>query len=128
MDAGYSKKEIDMALNNLRDNNPDNNKSIDPRILKSLQTIDKDENYANALLSKQKQLRAEANREVGLTAAQQNALKNKPSLNINWNNKNYKLSPEEILQIKSSTKETTQSTRFGSKRVVSVDTKGFNKN
>jgi len=128
MDAGYSKKEIDMALNNLRDSNPDNNKSIDPRILKSLQTIDKDENYANALISKQKQLRAEANREVGLTAAQQNALKNKPSLNINWNNKNYKLSPEEILQIKSSTKETTQSTRFGSKRVVSVDTKGFNKN
>ena len=128
MDAGYSKKEIDMALNNLRDSNPDNNKSIDPRILKSLQTIDKDENYANALLSKQKQLRAEANREVGLTAAQQNALKNKPSLNINWNNKNYKLSPEEILQIKSSTKEITQNTRFGTKRVVSVDTKGFNKN
>ena len=128
MDAGYSKKEIDMALNNLRDSNPDNNKSIDPRILKSLQAIDKDENYANALISKQKQLRAEANREVGLTAAQQRALENKPSLNINWNNKNYKLSPEEILQIKSSTKETTQNTRFGSKRVVSVDTKGFNKN
>ena len=128
MDAGYSKKEIDMALNNLRDSNPDNNKSIDPRILKSLQAIDKDENYANALISKQKQLRAEANKEVGLSTAQQKALEKKPSLNITWNNKNYKLSPEEILQIKSSTNESVQNTRFGSKRIVSVNTKGFNKN
>lgn len=128
MDAGYSKKEIDMALNNLRDSNPDNNKSIDPRILKSLQTIDKDENYANALITKQKQLRAEANKEVGLSTAQQKALEKKPSLNITWNNKNYKLSPEEILQIKSSTNESVQNTRYGSKRIVSVNTKGFNKN
>ena len=128
MDAGYSKKEIDMALNNLRDSNPDNNKSIDPRILKSLQVIDKDENYANALISKQKQLRAEANKEVGLSTAQQKALEKKPSLNITWDNKNYKLSPEEILQIKSSTNESVQNTRFGSKRIVSVNTKGFNKN
>ena len=36
MDAGYSKKEIDMALNNLRDSNPDNNKSINNIILKSI--------------------------------------------------------------------------------------------
>ena len=34
------------------------------------------------------------------------------------------LSPEEILQIKSSTNESVQNTRFGSKRIVSVDTKG----
>ena len=128
IDAGYSKKEIDMALNNLRDSNPDNNKSIDPRILKSLQTIDRDENYANSLITKQKQLRAEANKEVGLSTAQQKALEKKPSLNITWNNKNYKLSPEEILQIKSSTNESVQNTRFGSKRIVSVNTKGFNKN
>lgn len=64
MDAGYSKKEIDMALNNLRDSNPDNNKSIDPRILKSLQVIDKDENYANSLITKQKQLKNKIYKEV----------------------------------------------------------------
>ena len=56
-----------MALNNLRDSNPDNNKSIDPRILKSLQAIDKDENYANALISKQKQLKQESYKQANVS-------------------------------------------------------------
>lgn len=67
IDAGYSKKEIDMALNKLRDSNPDNDKSIDPRILKSLQSIDKDENYANALILKQKQLKQESYKQANVS-------------------------------------------------------------
>lgn len=67
IDAGYSKKEIDMALNKLRDSNPDNDKSIDPRILKSLQSIDKDENYANALILKQKQLKQKSYKQANVS-------------------------------------------------------------
>ena len=103
MDAGYSKKEIDMALNNLRDSNPDNNKSIDPRILKSLQVIDKDENYANALISKQKQLKQESYKQANVSGKLQEFKTQSTNLitpiSVNIGGQKISLNKEELYEI-----------------------------
>ncbi len=103
MDAGYSKKEIDMALNNLRDSNPDNNKSIDPRILKSLQAIDKDENYANALISKQKQLKQESYKQANVSGKLQDFKTQSVNLitpiSVNIGGQKINLNREELYEI-----------------------------
>ena len=103
MDAGYSKKEIDMALNNLRDSNPDNNKSIDPRILKSLHAIDKDENYANALISKQKQLKQESYKQANVSGKLQEFKIQSTNLitpiSVNVGGQKINLSKEELYEI-----------------------------
>ena len=103
MDAGYSKKEIDMALNNLRDSNPDNNKSIDPRILKSLYAIDKDENYANALISKQKQLKQESYKQANVSGKLQEFKTQSVNLitpiSVNIGGQRISLTKEELYEI-----------------------------
>ena len=126
-DAGFNDQRIDMMLANLRDGNPDNDRNVPAVALNLLESINKNENYMNSLLINKKRLKQEADKEAGVTQVQRKAIENKPPLNINWGGKNYKLSPEEILQIEAATKETTQGTRFGTKRITKVDTKGFNK-
>ena len=92
-----------MALNNLRDSNPDNNKSIDPRILKSLQAIDKDENYANALISKQKQLKQESYKQANVSGKLQDFKTQSVNLitpiSVNIGGQKINLNREELYEI-----------------------------
>lgn len=116
--AGYTDAQINMMLNKKMD--------VPPKAMGVIEEIRREQNYLKALEVKEKKIRAEADKEANVSEEKRKALQNKPSLNVSWKGVNYQLSPEEILGIRSATKESKQDTRFGVRRIVTVDESGLN--
>jgi hypothetical protein len=117
--AGYNDAEINMMLNKKMD--------IPPKAMGTIQEILKQQNYLQSLKDKSDKIRAQADKEAGVSEEKANAVKNKPSLNITWNGKNLQLSPEEILGIEAATTTSTQASRGGNRRITTINTQGLNK-
>lgn len=118
MNAGYTKEQVNMMLTKKLD--------IPAKAAGTIQAILKDQNYLKSLQSKEATLRAESDKEAGVTGLKAQLLTNKPGLDITFKGTKLQLSPEEILGIQSATKTTTQASKGGNRRTVTVDTQGFN--
>lgn len=117
--AGYTDEQINLMLNKKMD--------VPPKAIGVIEEIRRQQNYLKSLETKEKQLRAQADKEAGVTEAKRKALENKPSLNVSWGGKNYQLTSEEILGIESATRTVNQATKFGNRKTVTVNKQGLNK-
>jgi hypothetical protein len=127
LNAGYSENEINAMINSY-EKNP-SGASIPAKAVGAIQSILRNKNYLTSLQEKEKNLRAEADKEAGILEIKQRAIQNKPGLDVTINGTRHKLSPEEILQIKLATSEKIIGrNRQGQAKEVNVDMTGMNAN
>jgi hypothetical protein len=118
---GYSQAQINEMVNNKSANIPAN-------ALTTVREMRKQKNYLESLEEFEKKNKLEADNEAGVTEKKKQLAVGKKPISVTWKGQNFKLSPEEILEIQAVTTSKERGSKLGNIREVTVDKSGLNKN
>lgn len=121
LDRGYSQAQINEMVNNKSANIPAN-------ALTTVQEMRRQNNYLQSLETFEKKLRADSDREAGVAEKKKEVLAGKKPVTVNWKGQSFTLSPEEILGIKAATSTKETGSKGGTRREVTVNKSGLNRN
>jgi hypothetical protein len=119
--SGYSQEQINSMVNNT-------NASVPANAIKTVQEMRKQKNYLQSLKTFEQNLRADSDREAGVAEKKKEVLAGKKPVTVNWKGQSFTLSPEEILGIKAATSTKETGSKGGTRREVTVNKSGLNRN
>lgn len=119
--AGYSQEQINSMVNNT-------SASVPANAIKTVQEMRKQKNYLQSLETFERKLRADSDIEAGVAEKKKEVLAGKKPVTVNWKGQSFTLTPEEILGIKAATTTKETGSKGGTRREVSVNKAGLNRN
>jgi len=129
--ATLKTKYTDAQINEMIDDwetNTTKATKIKPDALRTIQNISKNKNYLGSLEKTNNRLKAEADKEAGVDKLKPLILAGKAPIDVNFRGQNFKLTPEEVLSLKSATTRKEIGTRAGTAVTVDVDRSKLNSN
>lgn len=123
----YTEAEIKRMLNDWDEN--DTKATTVPTDARTLvQQIIKDKDFLASLEETEKNVRRQADKNVGIAELKNKVLQNKPGIDVSFRGQRLTLSPDEVLSLESATKTKTQTSRAGTITEVQVDRSKLNPN